>query len=224
MQDRIRLEKKVQVPVSETNFAGFRDTYISVAESLISNGDFSAGCASWLLCAGWTIANSQATCDGTQTGNTSLAQSVVLVPGKKYDVGFFVLSISAGSVRALVGDTLGTARTTAGYWQEQIVAGAGGTLGIQGDASFAGVVTLVMAAEVVEVWAEVKQYLFGEWVGGKQIRETETMRATFRYRKDFESDHFIYHVGQDKRYKLTQFRHVEYEYIEAAIEEIEDAA
>lgn len=105
---------------------------------VISNGTFATDTL-WERGVGWTIAAGVATSDGTQVAASDIDQAPIeLVTGHSYTVTFDVTARTAGSVRPIVGGTLGTARTAVGTYTETIVAGATGVIGFQASEDFVG--------------------------------------------------------------------------------------
>lgn len=73
-------------------------------------------------------------------GSTLRTPSTTLVSGDQYEVTFTVNSRNAGSIRANIGGTTGTARSSTGTFTETITAGSSGTLGFSTTDGFDGTV------------------------------------------------------------------------------------
>ena len=107
--------------------------------TLITNGVFGAD-TDWTKGTGWTIGAGVATCDGTQTANSDLEQTITLTEGSTYLVTY-TITRSAGTIKVLIGGTEGTARSaSATHTDESIVAGAGLKIQFRADADFVGTV------------------------------------------------------------------------------------
>ena len=104
---------------------------------LVTNGEFATD-TDWTKGTGWTIATGVANCDGTQTGDSELSQTVSITQDVEYVVEFTLSDVTAGSIAPSVGDTAGTARAEDGTWREVIAAGAGTNIVFTADADFVG--------------------------------------------------------------------------------------
>ena len=119
-----------------TNFFG---------DDLVTNGTFDAD-SNWTKGTGWSIGSGVASCDGTQTGNTSLLQTNLFTVGKTYQITFD-LTRTAGNFRLLVGST-----GSSGYYTTDDthtytrVATGNGHLYLQGDEDFIGTVNKIRLA------------------------------------------------------------------------------
>ena len=90
------------------------DATLLVGETVpnITNGEFSAD-TNWTKGDGWTIDAGVASSDGSQTVESDLSQAFVLATGRSVTLTY-ALTLSAGDIRPFLGDTVGTAETTAG--------------------------------------------------------------------------------------------------------------
>ncbi len=114
---------------------------------IITNGAFTTD-TGWTKGTGWTIdaANSnKADCDGTQEAVSDLSQApapVTILAGISY-ILTFTTTRSAGTVTAVLGGTVGAARSTAETFVETLIAGGDGTLVFRADADFVGSIDTV---------------------------------------------------------------------------------
>lgn len=92
--------------------------------NVVTNGTFTGNADGWTPGAGWAYGTNKV--DAT-LADTALEQTIALLPGVSYSL-VFTTTRSAGSVRASVGGTLGTARSSAATFTETIVAGSDGKL------------------------------------------------------------------------------------------------
>lgn len=77
---------------------------------------------------GWSVSGGVAV-RVPNAATTNLSKTLVIVPGKPYQVSYTVLNYVAGTVQPTVGTTTGTVRSANGSYSEIIIAGAGtGTL------------------------------------------------------------------------------------------------
>ena len=109
---------------------------------LVVNGDFATD-SDWIKGTGWTISGGVASCDGTQTGITSLKapSSNSGRIGNIYKCTFTVSNYSAGQIRiAPWGNVVGAWRSGNGTYTEYIYISIGNFsyIFMQGDASFIG--------------------------------------------------------------------------------------
>ena len=76
------------------------DSGTNLEEEEVTNGDFATD-SDWSEGTGWDIdvVNNKATCDGTQTGRSSLFQTGVLQQGVKYQFEFTLKDVTSGNVR-----------------------------------------------------------------------------------------------------------------------------
>lgn len=94
--------------------------WYTLGSDIASNGTF-ASSSSWTLGTNWSITGGVAK---TSTNNSNISESVTITSGKKYDVTYTVATRTAGSVTVKVGNTSGTARSSAGTYTETIKAGS----------------------------------------------------------------------------------------------------
>ena len=71
-------------------------TGVGTGEELVTNGDFATD-SDWTKGTGWTIGSGVASCDGSQAGNSDLAQSSVVSAGETVLVEFTVSGYSTGN-------------------------------------------------------------------------------------------------------------------------------
>lgn len=111
---------------------------------IVTNGAFTGNATGWTLGAGWAYGANKvdATLADTALAQLAVDLAVALVPGVSYSLAF-TTTRSTGSVRASVGGTLGTARSTAATFTETIVAGATGVLAFTGT-GFSGAIDTVV--------------------------------------------------------------------------------
>ena len=148
------MAKYLGIPLQVASGTTVTPTYGS--PEYVENGDFLGGAANWNVTAGgWAAAPVSGiwSCDGTQTGNTNLAQSGVFseLLGRKVLISFKVESYSAGNVKFLTGDSsiVGTPKSSTGISDTvAIVANNLTGLNIQADENFIGSVSIVSVKEV----------------------------------------------------------------------------
>jgi len=148
------MAKYLGIPLQVASGTTVTPTYGS--PEYVKNGDFLGGAANWNVTAGgWAAAPVSGiwSCDGTQTGNTNLAQSGVFseLLGRKVLISFKVESYSAGNVKFLTGDSsiVGTPKSSTGFSDTVAVVANNLTgLNIQADENFIGSVSIVSVKEV----------------------------------------------------------------------------
>lgn len=109
----------------------------------VTNGGFATD-TNWTKGTGWTIGTSKASSDGSQSDVSDLSQNISAEAGTSYKVTY-TTTRSAGTVRPVLGGTLGTVRSTANTFTETIVAGSDGILLFRADADFVGSIDSVSA-------------------------------------------------------------------------------
>jgi hypothetical protein len=124
-----------------------------VGENLVTNGTFDTD-SFWTKGTGWTISGGTASCDGSQTGNTSFKQSVNdsgnIVQGKEYTLTFTLSGHSGGGVNPhLRGDGYGTNITGNGTYTINLVSGGStvDSLNFYAEANFVGSIDNVILTE-----------------------------------------------------------------------------
>ncbi|MCD6149718.1 hypothetical protein J7J13_02945, partial [bacterium] len=112
----------------------------------VANGDFASD-TGWTQGAGWTIGSGVATAaDGTES---ALYRSGDCIEGREYFVTYTIDSVTTGSVRAYLGGTLLTARSTAGTFTERATFGGDDAhVGLLKADNFAGVIDDFSVMEV----------------------------------------------------------------------------
>lgn len=109
----------------------------------VVNGAFAAD-TDWTKGTGWTIAGGVADSDGTQVADSDLSQDISAEEGVSYVVTYTVTR-TAGTIRPVLGGTLGTSRNSANTFTETLAAGADGILLFRADADFVGTLNDVSA-------------------------------------------------------------------------------
>ena len=79
-----------------------------LGEQLILNPNFEDGETNWALGDGWSVSNSQAHCDGTQTGSSNIFQTSVVEDNKTYLVEMYLKTIEGGEVAGNCGGNSAT--------------------------------------------------------------------------------------------------------------------
>ncbi len=98
---------------------------------LVTNGAFTGDATGWTLGAGWAYGTNNVAATLSDAAMTQTPASPTILAGVSYILAFDVTA-SAGSVRASVGGTNGTVRSTSATFTETIVAGADGVLSFTG--------------------------------------------------------------------------------------------
>jgi hypothetical protein len=97
----------------------------------VTNGAFASD-TGWTKGTGWTITGGAAVATGAISTVLTQPSAITLIPGQKYTITFDATQ-SAGSVKASIGGTLGTARSTSATFKEVLVAGSDGTIAFTGN-------------------------------------------------------------------------------------------
>lgn len=97
---------------------------------LVTNGAFTGNATGWTLGSGFAYGTNKVDAT-TASSNMTQTMAADLIPGVSYSL-VFTITRSAGSVRAYVGGTAGTSRSTANTFTETIVAGSDGILKFTG--------------------------------------------------------------------------------------------
>jgi hypothetical protein len=123
---------------------------VDVSYDLTDNGGFDSDTA-WTKGTGWTIGSGVASSDGSQSSVSYLYQDGQKIETRRYyETTYTVTARSAGTVKMVIGDTLGTARSAAGTYTEILRSGYfGARIGILADADFVGSVDNVIVKEIV---------------------------------------------------------------------------
>tara|TARA_B100000427_G_scaffold329071_1_gene343948 strand:- start:900 stop:4601 length:3702 start_codon:yes stop_codon:yes gene_type:complete len=105
---------------------------------LITNGAFATD-SDWTKGTGWTISGGTASCDGSQTGYSSLVQTKTISIGQSYRLKLD-LTRSAGSVNVWIGgnQNLGNIATTVTGQTYEFVATYSGNVQFEGSSDFSG--------------------------------------------------------------------------------------
>lgn len=116
----------------------------------VTNGDFGTD-TDWTKGDGWSISGGKATCDGSQTGASSLEQDISAREGFTYVVKFTLSSGSAGTLTPKLGGTAGSPITALGGdgdYEIELVCGASDTkIQFEGDTDYAGSIDDVSVEE-----------------------------------------------------------------------------
>lgn len=115
----------------------------------VTNGSFAAS-SSWTLNTGWTISGGSASCDGTQTGASSISQNLTTTNGNTYRVKFTISNRTAGTITPKISVASGTPVDANGTYIIYIKTVAGSTLELQGDSDFVGDIDDVSVFEVTK--------------------------------------------------------------------------
>jgi len=129
---------------SSTLFISARNNFIGSIDnvSVVEVGQ------DWTLGTGWSIGDSVASCDGTQTGGTSLYQSA-LQQNKSYKITFSITSITAGGVGVVNSPKYTTTGTFTYYYN---VTGTDSNLYVNANTDFIGSITNISVKEVGQNW------------------------------------------------------------------------
>ena len=118
-----------------------------IGDELVTNGDFATD-SDWSKGTGWVISGGKANCEGTQSGNTNIYQSISFVVGKVYKVTYELSNVTFGSSKIVFGDTGGTLRSSNGIFTEYYTFVSGSNFYIQGNSTFTGSIDNVSVKEV----------------------------------------------------------------------------
>lgn len=122
-----------------TNADTVKITVTSVADA-VTNGDFSLT-TGWTLGTGWSIASGVCSCDGTQTADSAISQSVTTVNGETSRVELTISAYTAGAITEIsLGGVSQTVSLTAvgTYTYDFLVTDNTYGLSITGDSTFVG--------------------------------------------------------------------------------------
>ena len=113
---------------------------------LVVNGDFATD-TDWTKGTGWTISGGTANCDGSQSGNTDLTQSIATSIGKQYKITYTVSNYSAGSIKIrLNSGNVSLSKSSNGTFAE-VLSGQGGGFSLRADLDFIGSIDNVSVKE-----------------------------------------------------------------------------
>lgn len=136
------------------DFRARKGSYAALGSELVTNGAMATD-TGWTKGTGWTIAGGVADSDASQAGDSDLEQTISgLVPGYTYTVAFTVANRTAGTVKAVLGGTAGTTRSTDATFTENIIAGSDGTIKIRADLDFDGTVDDVSVKTAVMTFVD----------------------------------------------------------------------
>jgi hypothetical protein len=116
---------------------------------LVSCGDFDCADpdAVWITGTGWGVAGGTANCDGSQSGNTDLTQSIATSIGKQYKITYTVSNYSAGSIKIrLNSGNVSLSKSSNGTFTE-VLSGQGGGFSLRADLDFIGSIDNVSVKE-----------------------------------------------------------------------------
>jgi hypothetical protein len=111
-------------------------TQAATGSNLVTNGTFDSD-TDWVKGVGWSISGGTASCDGTQTGTSSLSQAAGVIAGATYKCTFTISNYSAGQAR-INNSGAGPWRSSNGTYTAYLTATANIFIYIQGDADFVG--------------------------------------------------------------------------------------
>lgn len=145
----------VEVNSSKTNSVGLFNLQAKVLtltqivnNELIANGDGSVD--DMTKETGWSYdsTNNQWDCDGSQTGDSRLYQTLTITENKNYQVKFTVSNYTSGGVAGCVGGSSGTYVSANGDYTQIIDAGSLDATGVVADADFVGSIDSVSVKKV----------------------------------------------------------------------------
>ena len=119
-------------------------------DGLVENGTFDTT-DGWTLGTGWSISGGVASCNGTQTSNSGINQTLPIEAGKTYLI-VFDLVVSAGAITwvALGGGIDNTNITSSGSYAVTLTTTTTASLSLAADANFVGNIDNVKVFEVDE--------------------------------------------------------------------------
>jgi hypothetical protein len=147
-----RVSQPRLVVYDETNAAIIRAVDGDWVKNLVVNGAFTTD-VSWTKGTGWTIDTGDsnvAHCDGSQTANTLLYQTVSFQEGSLYKLTYILSGYSAGTLTTVLGGTTGATRSADGTYTEYLRQTSSGTLYFRGDADFIGDIDNVSLVRISE--------------------------------------------------------------------------
>jgi len=130
---------------TRVNEQGLVEDVQSLSSELVTNGNFATD-SDWTKGTGWSISGGSANCDGTQTGGTSLYQSV-FQQNKSYKITFSITSITAGGVGVVNSPKYTTTGTFTYYYN---VTGTDSNLYVNANTDFIGSIDNVSVKEVID--------------------------------------------------------------------------
>ncbi len=188
-----------------------RDLWIELRqEGLVVNGHFNSDTV-WSKGAGWTIAASKATQDGS---NGDLTQSGILVSTNTYRVRYTISDRSAGTLTPKGGTTTGTARSTNDTFEDVIVSN-GADLVFDAAAGFDGNLDVVSVDLLLtEYWLYIntaslqdRALVKRSFQCGAAGRRLTTLSHDYtlslsRFQAKYSDDFGIFTVGPDNLYEI----------------------
>ncbi len=106
----------------------------------------------WVLGEAFLISNNKLICDGSQTANSFVTQSVGFISGKTYRLTFQASNITSGQARINMAFTNGTWVNADGDYTFYVVASFGNLFQIQANNDFTGSITNISVKEVGQNW------------------------------------------------------------------------
>ncbi len=152
-----------------------------LGSELVTNGDFATD-SDWIKGSGWSIADGKASCDGTQTVNTSLQQSGIASIGNVYKIQFD-LTVTSGFINYvnLGGWIDGTNLTTSGtYTYYTDTTTATDNLGIAAASNFIGSIDNVSVKEVPD-WTLGTGWSIGDGKASYDNSGTASLTQSFTW-------------------------------------------
>lgn len=150
------------------SFTDNADLLVGETVPNIVNGTFAAD-TDWTKGDGWTIAAGVADSDGTQTASSDLSQAFTLTAGRSVSLTY-TLTVTSGSITPFLGDTIGTAVTTAGAKAVTLERTTGdNTIGFRASADFVGTIDDVVRVVSIDNVPAVVNGTFGadsDWTKG----------------------------------------------------------
>lgn len=138
----------VNAPVSELYTEQSNGDWLG--EELVVNGGFDTD-SDWTKGEGWAIAAGVASCDGTQTGSSNLAQGSILTVGSLVSITATVSNYTAGQVSLSAGAVPRFHITANGDYQFTQVVNSQTTFYLIADVDFIGSVDIVSVKQLLEV-------------------------------------------------------------------------
>lgn len=109
------------LPVDESFEFSVDTNSQTLGTEIIDNSDFSLGDVVWIKSAGWSIADGQASRDGTGISNTDIRQAIPVVNGKTYEFSYTRTYASGGGETNIYVQTNGSNYVTLGSYNSTVV-------------------------------------------------------------------------------------------------------
>ncbi|SDL07847.1 hypothetical protein SAMN05660337_2004 [Maridesulfovibrio ferrireducens] len=127
---------------------GFRFIREVIGRDLMVQGCFDSA-DGWTIGAGWSVSDSAASCDGTQSVSTILSRDIGLIAGRTYEFGFKISNCIGGSVQIIsAGAGVSNPASADGLFVSRLEAGESGLISISADVDFIGKVESVYVREI----------------------------------------------------------------------------